>query len=418
VYFSGHADAVDLHLGGALLSWRELLELTNAAQATTRVVVVDACRSGEATLQKGARRGAPFALTPEDAGPPTGLAILASASAGESAQESPKLRGSFFTFHLISALRGAADFNGDGRVSLTEAFQYSADETASSTASTLVGVQHATYRYQLRGRADLVLTQPSAGKEDLLVTLAGPGEYIFHAGGPAGPIALQTHAPAAKTNVGLPAGEYYVRRRTPRQLLGGPLTLRAGAPALVSERMLSPIDYEQVASKGGPAEPPIDATVAAWTVSAWMGTGTPQLPSFGMPWEAGVGTSRRVGPWVVDGVVRLSVDHAQNAALSIQMLQGAMLPGVRWLLVDDPAWQLSTGVRAGAVFGRQSFSDAAVTTKTQVTAYGEAIARADIQIAAGAFLGIEVGGGAGGPRTAQHAVTWQARGALGLGYAW
>ena len=50
-------------------------------------------------------------------------------SAGEDAQESDDIKGSFFTHHLVSALRGAADEDMDGRVVLEEAYRYTYNET-------------------------------------------------------------------------------------------------------------------------------------------------------------------------------------------------------------------------------------------------------------------------------------------------
>ncbi len=125
VFYSGHADAESLHLGGTLLPWQELRELTSGSAAAARLLVVDACRSGQVTRVKGTRVAAPFALPPdvESRGLPEGFAILSSSSAGENSQESDALRGSFFTHHLVSALRGVADVGGDGLVSLSEAYR-------------------------------------------------------------------------------------------------------------------------------------------------------------------------------------------------------------------------------------------------------------------------------------------------------
>ena len=50
-----------------------------------------------------------------------GLALLTSSAANEDAQESDALKGSFFTHHFVSALLGAADADGDGKVTLEEA---------------------------------------------------------------------------------------------------------------------------------------------------------------------------------------------------------------------------------------------------------------------------------------------------------
>ena len=51
----------------------------------------------------------------------TGEALLTSSAADENALESKEIRGSFFSHHLVSGLRGAADSSGDGQVTLAEA---------------------------------------------------------------------------------------------------------------------------------------------------------------------------------------------------------------------------------------------------------------------------------------------------------
>ena len=69
------------------------------------------------TQAKGARAEArvDFALPVDDV---RGTAFIASTAVGEAAQESQALGGSFFTHHLETGLRGAADADGDGLVTL------------------------------------------------------------------------------------------------------------------------------------------------------------------------------------------------------------------------------------------------------------------------------------------------------------
>ena len=49
VYYSGHADAGDLHLGATSLPLHELRALLEGSAAGSRVLVLDACRSGALT---------------------------------------------------------------------------------------------------------------------------------------------------------------------------------------------------------------------------------------------------------------------------------------------------------------------------------------------------------------------------------
>ena len=75
------------------------------------------------------------------------------------AQESERVRGSFFTHYLSTGLRGAADADKNGLVTLQEAYRFAFEETLARTEATLYGAQHAAYDIQLAGVGDLVLTE-------------------------------------------------------------------------------------------------------------------------------------------------------------------------------------------------------------------------------------------------------------------
>ena len=75
---------------------------------------MDSCRAGVVTRVKGGRKGPTFAIDWDQSMDAEGVAILNSSAAGEDAQESDRLRASFFTRFFASALIGAADRNGDG----------------------------------------------------------------------------------------------------------------------------------------------------------------------------------------------------------------------------------------------------------------------------------------------------------------
>src|SRR5690349_11507906 len=54
VYYSGHADDVNLHLRGEPLSHRELQDTLRGLPATIKLAVIDACKSGAVTRKGGA----------------------------------------------------------------------------------------------------------------------------------------------------------------------------------------------------------------------------------------------------------------------------------------------------------------------------------------------------------------------------
>src|SRR5204863_6299877 len=145
---------------------RGWMEATGAA---VRLVILDSCRSGGLLALKGGTLGPAFDVRLADNMASTGEAVITSSAARESALESAEIGASFFSHHLISGLRGAADTSGDGLVTLGEAYQYAFARTVNATADTTIGPQHPGYDYRLSGRGELVLTRISAASGVLQV---------------------------------------------------------------------------------------------------------------------------------------------------------------------------------------------------------------------------------------------------------
>jgi hypothetical protein len=153
-------DAEALHLAGTRLSSDELRDL---------VLVIDACRSKSAAEGATRRKGghpAAFVIDVQQRLQSRGVAILHSSAEGEDSQESDRLAASFFTHYLVSALRGAADSNDDGRVTLVEAFTCASARTLAATARTVAGPQHPTYRSSSAARptSSLLRRAPAPAK--------------------------------------------------------------------------------------------------------------------------------------------------------------------------------------------------------------------------------------------------------------
>src|SRR5262245_24762296 len=87
-----------------------------------------------------------------------GHAFLTSSSENEAAQESDRIRASYFTHYLLSGFRGAADLSGDGKVTLSEAYQFAFNETLGRTIDTKGGAQHPSYDISMAGTGDVVMT--------------------------------------------------------------------------------------------------------------------------------------------------------------------------------------------------------------------------------------------------------------------
>jgi hypothetical protein len=264
VYYSGHADAQALHLGPSAYPLVELRETVTALPAATRVLILDACQAGVLTRPKGGAPGPGFEVDlgrgrgrGEDA---KGLAILASSAGSELAQESDQLGASVFTHFLRVGLAGLADRNHDGSVSLGEVFDYTADRTLAATLGTTTGPQHPTFRLDLTGRDDLVLTRPgAAGAGYGHLRLDVPGWYFVRRAD--GTVAAELVSRGDDT-LALEPGPYQVTRRERDSLDVAAVSVAEGAATAISRAPSHPVAFGQMVRKGeGPRG-------AAWALSA------------------------------------------------------------------------------------------------------------------------------------------------------
>lgn len=249
VYYSGHADAQGLHLGRSTFPLGELKTLMASFAASTRVLIVDACQAGLLTNAKGGRVGAGFDLGVTASDAVKGLAILASSTDTELAQESAELQGSVFTHHLQEGLAGLADLDHDGNVSLNEAFDFASARTVASTAATTTGPQHPTYRLDLAGRDELVLTRPGVlGWGYGQLKLDVPGWYFVRRAD--GSVATEVRADGHEI-VALDAGPYEVTRRETRHLEIAKVLVQEGGVVAVSETPQTSVRFGRMVRKGG-----------------------------------------------------------------------------------------------------------------------------------------------------------------------
>jgi hypothetical protein len=254
VYYSGHADAENLHLGGSHLGTRELRDILAGSSAGSRVLVIDACRSGAVTRVKGGSPTPPFVVNLGEVAPPAGLAIMTSSAEGEDSQESDALSGSFFTHYFNSGLIGAADQNHDGLVTLAEAFSFASEQTYRATVATRAGPQHPTFRFDLGGRQDLVLARPRQPRQGLgVVQFAAAGRYIVHRIEASGlnPVVAEVAARTGGAEVALPEGKYEIILRGSDHVLVGTTEVRNGVVASIATDQLRRTEYARLVRKGG-----------------------------------------------------------------------------------------------------------------------------------------------------------------------
>jgi hypothetical protein len=171
-YYSGHSDDQNILLGSDRVSYEEFRNKINSIDADVRIAILDSCASGAFNLLKGVKKKAPFLV--DNAYEMKGFAFMTSSSSLEASQESGKLKGSFFTHHLVSGLRGAADMTRDGMITLSEAYQYAYKETLSHTEKTISGPQHPMYNIQMSGKGDVIMTDIRKSSSVLVI-----GKNIF-----------------------------------------------------------------------------------------------------------------------------------------------------------------------------------------------------------------------------------------------
>jgi hypothetical protein len=238
-YYSGHADAQSIHLGGARFAFAELKRQVAALGADVAVFIVDACRSGGLLRAKGARPAEGFVIRVEDELKSTGLAIITSSSESEDAQESDRLGGGIFTHHLLTGLAGAADATRDGRVDLAEAYRYAWAATIAATSAAGV-VQHPSFSFDLQGERDVLMTRIDQSRGLGRVRLAQPGHYLVFERFGTRDLAAELQARGG-TELLLPPGDYLLRRREPDSVWECEARVAANAV-----RELRPADFARV----------------------------------------------------------------------------------------------------------------------------------------------------------------------------
>lgn len=247
-YYSGHSDEKGLLLGGERLGYRELRTLIGRLPATVRIAIVDACASGALTRTKGGVRRAPFLLDESNA--VAGSAILTSASADEAAQESDRIKGSFFTHALLSGLRGAADRSGDGRITLTEAYQFAYAETLARTETTRLGAQHPNYDLQLSGRGEVVLTDVRSTAAGMIFAPDLAGRFAVRAAD--GQLIAELSKSAGRPlELGLPAGRYQIIHQQTGRAARAEIEVAAGQRTRLDRGRFGEIETEVNRARGG-----------------------------------------------------------------------------------------------------------------------------------------------------------------------
>jgi hypothetical protein len=349
VYFSGHADNGAIHLAGTDFELRTLEQLVRSSAAAFRVLVLDACRSGLVTRSKGGTPAPPFLASIEAPLGSEGVVFLTSSASSEDSQESDDIGGSFFTHYLTSALLGAGDSDGDGRVTLEEAYRYAYGWTLAATSRTRAGIQHPTFEYDVRGQGGIVITEPGAHADSRATLVFPPGrDYLVTRAGPGGAVIGEVPAGARARALLLPPGRYFVRGRAGDFLLEGEVAAEVRKVTEVRDEGLRRVDYARLVRKGGGA---------ARSARSWQGGylfHTPLRNATSLCQGGFLGYAQAFSAFDVGGRVHACRAGFQNGPLTSRNVElaASLLAGVTR---DLDRVTLQGGVSAGAALLRQDF---------------------------------------------------------------
>ena len=348
IFYSGHADSNSMHLRGTRLSFKRMRALLGESPADLRVFVIDACRSGEVTRVKGAAPAQPFRIDAKERLSGEGMAIITSSAAGEDAQESDRLKGSFFTHHFVSGLLGAADVSKDRRVTLGEAYQYAYSETLRSTSKARF-VQHPTYAFQIRGRQDVVLTSLDGRARGMgTMEIIDPGAYLVFRGGEKGPLVAEV-AVESHSEILLEPGKYLIRHREEGVIHQMLTRVHEKQKVVVAIDEMQRVPYGKMVRKGMS-----DETHSAWGLTSALGFGGEVLPGTGNLAFAALGLKLDLEPITLEFRTRAGLSEADNSFLVLrQRVLGLDVGALK--LFDLGEFSMGLGLRLGADMVSQVF---------------------------------------------------------------
>lgn len=377
VYYSGHGGDGALHLRGTHLPVEELSRLVAETRADLRVVIVDACESGTIARLKGGRPGPAYDVRVERE-KLRGQVMIASSGPAEPAQEWRSLNGSLFTHHLITGLRGDADAEPDGRVSLNEAYSYTFRRTVLESAG---DGQTPSFDLDVTGSGDLVLTRPATATSALVFPPSAEGHFVL-ASHPRPDVIAEVRKTAGRSvRIAVPAGRYLLRKRLGSEVGLIKVELPYGGEAFVDEQRMIRRHFAEVAMKGGDFELHPSALLLGGTVQTPPLAGTAAVArgalgyrhTWGEKWTAAVlsGGYRRLG----DPALRID-ELASTLTLS---------GGLRWF--TSPVMPY-LGLLAEASLTHQTFTRDREAEIRPI--YGPIPARNALGFATGLTAGVEV----------------------------
>lgn len=346
IFYSGHGDATSLHLGSQLFSLEELKRLTQAIPADTSVTIIDACRARalKSGRGKGATHGPAFDISLARDPGPVGRVLITSAGADEIAQETDEYKSSFFTHHMLSALRGAGDADSDGTVTLAEFYRYVYHHTLASSHGVTAAVQHPEMDVKLEGEGEIAMTNLKRSSSTLVLPKGVGGDFLIVDDKNSRVIA-EVRKPEKETrSLALPTGRYRVQLRRGGRIFAGEVALEWGGRRRLDASVLKEQPLVAALTKGSELDP------SAWAFSSLGLVGTPVVLSDVVAAGAALGTEHHISGWPVFLLTSLQLTHAEakNPVWRYKHLETRLAFGVGYGMHLGPL-RLSATLTAGVL---------------------------------------------------------------------
>lgn len=248
-YFSGHGDRERIHLGGERVALRDIDAKLAATPAALRIVVADACRTAE-VRPKGVSAEEPFAITLGAPAGASGVVHIHASADGEVAQESDELGGAVFTHYFTTGLAGAADVDGDARVTLAEAYAFAYGQTLFRSARAAGVIQRPAAQFDLREAAPIVLTRTNAVSA-IRLPRATDVHYLVYGVGSRTVVGELWSSPDRAVALAVAPGKYIVQRRAGGRSAAAQIDVTRGQQRDLSSADFRAVPEEVLARKGG-----------------------------------------------------------------------------------------------------------------------------------------------------------------------
>ena len=246
-YYSGHSDDEAIMLGREKIYYKELKDGIRAIPADVRIAILDSCSSGAFTRIKGGKFKPPFIL--DSSFNMKGDAFMTSSSSNEASQESDSIKGSFFTYYLVSGLRGGADMIQDGRITLNEAYQYAYNETLARTEKTMAGVQHPNYDIQMTGTGDVVITDIKTKTSALILEKKIAGKIFIRNSDNV--LIAEIQKPYGRDmEIALSEGKYSLLNQADDKVFESKIEISPDEQYLLAQNSMSQAGVEQTVTRG------------------------------------------------------------------------------------------------------------------------------------------------------------------------